>query len=111
MLPLNQTYDSSDISLTFSVSEATSAISYSLDGQKNVTVVGNVTIPALMDGPHTLTVFATDLMGNSGSATVHFRVAIFPTITVVASIATVIIIVAVGYIVVKSKKPSSSEKQ
>jgi N-acetylneuraminic acid mutarotase len=106
MLPLNQTYDSSDISLTFVVSEATSSISYSLDGQQNVTVIGNVTIPALMDGPHSLTVFATDELGNSGSATAYFKVATFPTITVVAAIATIIIISASGYIVVKRKNLS-----
>lgn len=111
IVPLNQTYDSSDISLTFVVSEATSAMAYSLDGQANVSVIGNVTIPALMDGPHSLTIFATDLVGNTGSTTVHFRIATFPTITVVAAIATTIIIIASVYLIVKRPKSSNKEKQ
>ena len=37
--------------------------SYSVDGQTNITISGNTTIPMLEDGPHTIQVFGKNLFG------------------------------------------------
>ena len=55
---------------------------YSLDGQGNVTVAGNDTLPDLPHGTHTLTIFANDTEGNMGaSETVFFEIAFPPTLS------------------------------
>lgn len=65
--PENKTYPISvHFPLTFHVSELTSWIGYSLDGQMNVTVSGNTTLVSLSDGVHTITVYANDIVGNVG---------------------------------------------
>ncbi|HLN89076.1 MAG TPA: kelch repeat-containing protein, partial [Candidatus Binatia bacterium] len=46
ILPQNRSYDSTDIQLTFTLNEAVKNLAYSLDGQENVTIIGNVTLPA-----------------------------------------------------------------
>lgn len=94
----NKTYASPDVPLNFAVNESVSQITYSLDGQENVTVAGNTTLTDLPDGEHNITVYAHDPAGNIGaSETVTFTVAkepeAFPTAIVAtasaASIATV----------------------
>ena len=55
LLPKNQSYDSTDIQLTFSVNENASYLAYSLDGQEKQEIAGNVTLPALTNGPHSIT--------------------------------------------------------
>jgi hypothetical protein len=73
--PENKTYTVNTVPLTFTVSEATSWIGYSLDGQMNITTTGNTTIVSLPDGTHTITVYANDTAGNMGaSSTVYFVV-------------------------------------
>lgn len=72
--PLNQTYNTSSVPLTFAVDKNLSSAKYSLDGQQNVTVAGNTTIHDLSDGFHNLTVYATDTYGNVGSQTTKFAV-------------------------------------
>jgi uncharacterized protein YneF (UPF0154 family) len=76
-----------------------------------VTIIGNVTLPALSEGAHHLTVYATDEIGNSASETVYFNIALFPMMTVVATIATITIALAVGYLFFKRKKSSSTKKK
>jgi len=49
-------------------------MSCSLDGQDNVTVMGNTTLTGLSAGMHTLLVFAVDEVGNEGLETVTFSV-------------------------------------
>ena len=89
----NRTYETSDIPLNFTVNEPVSRVSYSLDGLDNVTVAGNTTLTSLSSGEHSLTVYATDEAGNVGSSgTVNFTVTSFPTILVVASIITVVLV-------------------
>lgn len=96
--PLNETYESSDVPLNFTVSEKPSLIRYSLDGQKNFTLYGNTTFTNLPDGGHNLTVYVWDVAGNPGiSETVVFNIAepepeTFPTTLVVASSASVALI-------------------
>jgi N-acetylneuraminic acid mutarotase len=103
-VPQNQSYGSTDIQLTFTVNKTTTWLGYSLDGQQNVTIIGNVTLPALSNGSHRLTVYATDKVGNTGSKTIYFNIAPFPTITVVAVAASVTIALAAGYLVFDRRK-------
>jgi hypothetical protein len=64
----NNNYTSSKIPLTFSSSETAGQLSYCLDGLENVIITGNTTLTDLSNGPHTLTVYATDTAGNTGSS-------------------------------------------
>lgn len=73
--PKNMTYASRDVSVNFTVDELFSKCSYSLDGQENVTIVGNTTLHSVFDGTHNLTLFVTDAAGNIGSSeTMYFTV-------------------------------------
>ena len=102
--PLNQAYDSPSVSLDFIVNvlspvKTVSWIDYSLDGQKNVTVTGNITMTALSRGLHNITVYAKDDYGNIGSSEIiNFTVTMpvtFPT-TTVAPVSGVVAVVAVS---------------
>jgi len=73
--PENMTYAVADVPLDFTVSESTSWMGYSLDGQANDTIVGNATLVGLLDGSHSVVVYANDTVGNMGaSSTVYFTV-------------------------------------
>jgi N-acetylneuraminic acid mutarotase len=111
MLPQNQSYGSTDIQLTFEVNKTVTWLAYSLDGQQNVTIIGNVTLPALSNGSHRLIVYATDEVGNTGSKTVYFNIAPFPTITVVGVAATITIALAAGYLLFEHRKSSNKKKE
>ena len=97
--PENKTYTVNNVSLTFTLSEPTSWIGYSLDGQANVTIAGNTTLSGLSDGAHSLIVYAKDTAGNTGaSEIIYFSIKtqqseLFPTTWIAAAIA---IIAAVG---------------
>ncbi|MCZ2809702.1 MAG: hypothetical protein O2V44_10145, partial [Candidatus Bathyarchaeota archaeon] len=84
--PENTTYAETDVSLSFTVSESTSWMGYSLDGQANDTIAGNTTLAGLLDGSHYVVVYANDTAGNMGaSGTVYFTVdATLPTISVLS---------------------------
>jgi hypothetical protein len=83
-------YNESSVDLVFTTDEAANWTGYSLDGEQNVTVTGNITIADLPNGSHTLAVYANDTLGNMGtSETVFFTVKEpeqepFPTATVAA---------------------------
>jgi parallel beta-helix repeat protein len=73
--PENKTYTISDVLLNFTVSEPTSWIRYSLDGQANVTIFGNLTLSDLPEGSHSLEIYAKDIAENIGSSgIVHFTI-------------------------------------
>lgn len=72
--PLSQPYNISSIPINFGVNKNIATASYSLDGQQNVTVVGNTTLDNLPNGSHNLTVYVNDTDGNVGSQTVNFTV-------------------------------------
>ncbi len=73
--PENKTYSTSTVPLTFTVDEPTVWIGYSLDGQMNETIAGNITLPTLPDGAHNIVVYANDTYSNMGeSATVYFTI-------------------------------------
>jgi len=74
--PENKTYTVNSVSLSFTVSETTSWIRYSLDGQANVTITEDTTLSGLADGLHSLTVYAQDTDGQTGaSETIYFTIA------------------------------------
>jgi hypothetical protein len=104
----NKTYDTTDVPLKFTVNEQASWMGYSLNGQDNVTIIGNTTLTELTEGEHSLTVYATDYAGNVGATeTVTFTVAKpepFPTATVVASAATVAAISAALLVYFKKRR-------
>jgi hypothetical protein len=93
------------------VNKTVTWLAYSLDGQQNVTIIGNVTLPALSNGSHRLTIYATDEVGNTGSKTVYFNIAPFPTVTVVGVAATITIALAAGYILWERRKPSNKKEE
>ncbi len=107
----NRTYETSDIPLNFTVNESVTLVSYSLDGQANVTVAGNTTLAGLSVGEHNVTVYAWDAAGNVGaSETIYFSIAEpepqsepFPTTMVIAPIASVTVI-GVGLLVYLKKR-------
>lgn len=104
MTPQNQTYDSTDIQLTFKINENVTWIAYSIDGQDKLNLAGNQTLPALTNGSHSVTVYATDETGNYAEETVYFNIAPFPTVQVVAVLASITIALAAIYIFFKRKK-------
>jgi hypothetical protein len=101
----NKTFASSSVPLNFTVTDFVTQISYSLDGQENVTTVGNTTLTNLSSGEHSVTVYAEDIAGNVGfSETIHFKIEPFlTTLVAVASLATVGVI-AVGLLVYFKKR-------
>jgi len=77
--PESTTYEVSDVPLDFTVNEVTSWIGYSLDGQDNVTITGNIVLSGLSEGSHSIVVFATDSAGNTGASDlVQFAISIPP---------------------------------
>jgi N-acetylneuraminic acid mutarotase len=101
--PQNQTYNSADVPVTFYVNE-NSTLTYSLDGREQVPIIGNITLPAIPQGQHTLTIYATDTLGNAASKTVSFTIYAFPLFWIVGTSAIVIIVLAGSYLLVKRKK-------
>jgi hypothetical protein len=103
----NRTFETSDVPLNFTVNQSVSKITYSLDGQENVTVAENTTLTDLSNGYHNVTVYAIDSAGNTGtSETIYFNVEVpepFPTTQVIASIASVAV-VGVGLLVYFKKR-------
>ena len=106
VMPLNQSYGSNDIQLIFVLNQNSTKIVYSLDGGANQTIEGNVTLPALTNGSHHVTIYVTGVYGLSSSRTVYFNVAPFPTLTLVGIAASVIIVVASGYLLLPKRKPA-----
>jgi hypothetical protein len=103
--PENITYDATDIPLTFALNEPVSGMAYSLDGQTNVTIAGNVTLAVLPEGSHNIVVYANDTAGNLGvSKTIYFDIEPFPIMLVVAVIVIVVIVGALLLIYFKKAK-------
>ena len=101
----NKTYSTTDVALNFTVNEADTQVTYSLDGQENVTTVGNTTLTNLSSGEHSVTVYAEDIAGNVGfSETIHFRIEPFPTTLVAAASVASAGVVAMGLVVYFKKR-------
>jgi hypothetical protein len=105
--PPNGTYITSDVELDFTVSEATSEILYCLDGKENQTATESLTLTGLAEGEHNITLYATDLAGNTAEPkTLFFNVDLpesFPIIPTAASIA-IVAIAGVGLLVYFKKR-------
>ncbi len=72
--PISQTYNTTQITLNFTVDQRVSWTAYSIDGSENKTAVSNLAL-FLDSGTHQLTVYAGDIVGGEGgSATVAFNV-------------------------------------
>jgi hypothetical protein len=79
LTPCNTIYATASVPLTFTVNKAVSWIGYSLDGQANVTILGNTTLTTLQEGTHHVVVYANDTCGLMGaSSTVYFSVDTLP---------------------------------
>lgn len=71
----NITYNNQNLSLNFTVGKPVTWMAFSIDGQENVTISGNATLPVLSYGSHTLAVYAQDTIGLiEASNTVRFSV-------------------------------------
>ncbi len=111
--PENKTFAARNVSLAFTVDKLTAWVGYSLDGQDNVTITGNVTLLGLSSGLHNVTVYAKDEFENIGvSETTYFTVDVpepepenlsLPTVVVVALVIT-IVVVAAGLLVYFKKR-------
>lgn len=110
IFPQNQSYGSTDIQLTLVINKSIARLAYNIDEKENVTIIGNVTLPALPNGSHRLTVYATDELGNSGSETVYFNIEPFPMIMATAIVATITIALAAGYLFLKRRESSNNKK-
>lgn len=67
VLPPENVSEASTVPLNLTVNEAYSKIAYSLNGQQNVTVNGNSTIPPLPAGQYNVTFYVWDIAGNIGN--------------------------------------------
>jgi hypothetical protein len=95
--PQNTTYNATDVPLNFTAPKSAKWTRYSLDGQANVTITGNLNLTALATGSHNLTLYIDDLLGNTRpSETIYFTIAEesepFPTTLVMASVITVAVV-------------------
>jgi parallel beta-helix repeat protein len=71
------------IPLTFTVNEPVSWMGYSLDNQANITLTGNTTLTRLLEGSHSIVVYAKDAAGNTYSSDwVYFKVASTPSVSI-----------------------------
>jgi hypothetical protein len=104
--PENKTYDTGSVPLTFAVNKPAVWIGYSLDGQETVTVTVNMTLTALSNGLHSLTVYANDTFGNMGaSETISFSVEVpFPTALVAIASGASAAIIGIGLLVYFKKR-------
>ena len=104
--PVSQTYNESSVSLVFMVNKPINWTGYSVDGGESVAVAGNFTLEGLANGVHNVTVYARDAFGNTGaSETVSFTVDVpFPTMMVVAPVASVAVIGAGLVLYFKKRK-------
>ena len=111
--PKGKTYETSDVPLVVVVNKPLSWITYSLDGQPEVTITENTTLSGLTVGTHNLTVTAQDTQGLVGSSgTIQFDIAArFPTEFVAIGIALVAVVIVVFLAYVKRQSLSDYRKK
>jgi len=66
--PENTTYYTSEVALSYTISENPEWTGCSLDGLANVTLTGNTTLQNLSDGQHSIVVYVNDSSGNLGTS-------------------------------------------
>ncbi len=112
--PEMRQYNTTSVSLSILINEGASWIGYSLDGQANVTIAGNVTLSGLADGLHGVVVYAADMVGNVAVSEVWFTVATpepFPEIFPLGIAAVIVGVGAALFIYfarLRKKKPEDS---
>jgi len=89
-------YAFGDVPLVLGLNRSVSWLGYSLDGQANVTVKGNVTLSGLSSGLHSVRVFAEDEYGNMGaSETITFTVVNAPlSLFFIGTVVTIVVVAA-----------------
>ena len=104
--PENRNYTSSEVALNFTVDRHAEWMGYSLDGDENVTVTGNITLTGLSNGLHNVIVYAKDEFGNTGaSGTVVFSIEVpFPLVPIATASAASIALIGVGLLVYFKKR-------
>ena len=106
--PEDKTYNASSVPLTFTIDKPVSLIEYSLDGQDNVTVAGNITLTDLPNGAHSLTVYAKYAEGSIGaSENISFSIDApdpFPTVPVAFASGVSAIAIAAGLLIYFKKR-------
>ena len=105
--PQNTNYSTPNVNVVCQFNEEILKASYCLDGNKNVTFVGDIILDALSTGEHELIIYAQDLAGNIGvSEKTLFTISDpFPTTIVVASIAMVVLFgLGIFYYRIKTKR-------
>ncbi|MGB9914389.1 MAG: hypothetical protein ACPLIG_00275 [Candidatus Bathyarchaeales archaeon] len=101
----NKTYYTSNVQLNVVVDEPVSQVIYSLDGQKNITANGNITLTDLPIGEHNLMIYAIDLAGNP-SLPKAMRFMIFPT-TLLITISVIVVGICIGLLVYLKRRGKS----
>jgi parallel beta-helix repeat protein len=76
ILSTGRNYNMSSFPLNFTVDQPAVWMGYSLDGTQNRTLSGNQTLTDLANGQHTVTIYANDSFGNTGSSLYVFTVAV-----------------------------------
>ncbi|OLS22564.1 MAG: hypothetical protein HeimC3_30100 [Candidatus Heimdallarchaeota archaeon LC_3] len=66
--PENKTYDTNQVLIDVFISEPTSWIGYSIDGQNYISYLDNSLITLLTEGHHSIVVSAVDIAGNNASS-------------------------------------------
>lgn len=64
----NKTYSLNTLPLEFKVNEKLVWTGFSLDHQDNMTIAGNATLTGLLDGTHSVVIYANDTAGNMGKS-------------------------------------------
>jgi len=96
--PENNSYSTRNILLNFVVSEPTSWIGYSLDGQANITISESTLLNGLSSGSHSLVIYANDIAGNTGtSEVINFSIQAFQ-----FEFSSILVIVAVEVVLIGS---------
>ena len=103
----NTTFNNSTVPLNFAVDQATSKVTYSLDGEKAVAISGNTTLIGLSNGYHNITLYATNEFQNTGSSeTVTFLIDYvplqeepFPNASIAIATAITALIISMGTII------------
>jgi hypothetical protein len=113
---LNKTLSASDVRLEMLTNEPIMKTTCSLDGQTNVTIIGNTTLSGLPVGLHNITVYVWDAAGNVGaSETISFTVVepeSFPTVPVIAVFAgSAVAVAGAGLVLFTRRKRHREAKQ
>jgi parallel beta-helix repeat protein len=101
--PESKTYINGDVAIIFNSSKETPRASYSINGSKRLPLQEDTVLTALPKGTYSLTVYAEDVFGNEGTATVTFTIGTTDDL-LTATLIIAVAIVAVGLIVYFKKR-------